>query len=92
MTKTRLQQLEAELAQIDIEISKEKLKDYSLLIKEEIENFLRKYVFEYEWYKNTKLVINALVRQNYLYEDKIVILFNFTTPPDKPKLTHEENI
>lgn len=48
MTKTRLQQLEAELVQIDIEINKEKLKDYSLLIKEEIENFLRKYVFEDE--------------------------------------------
>ena len=54
MTKTRLQQLETELVQIDIEINKEKLKDYSLLIKEEIENFLRKYVFEDEWYKNTK--------------------------------------
>jgi len=24
--------------------------------------------------------------------DKVVILFNFTTPPDKPKLTQEENI
>ena len=54
MTKTRLQQLETELVQIDIEINKEKLKDYSLLIKEEIEQFLRKYVFEDEWYKNTK--------------------------------------
>ena len=42
--------------------------------------------------KIQKLVINTLVRQNYLYEDKIVILFNFTAPPDKPKLTHEENI
>ena len=48
MTKTRLQQLETELVQIDIEINKEKLKDYSLLIKEEIEQFLRKYVFEDE--------------------------------------------
>ena len=42
--------------------------------------------------KIRKLVINTLVRQIYLYEDKIVILFNFTTPPDKPKLTLEENI
>ena len=39
-----------------------------------------------------KLVINTLVRQIYLYEDKIAVLFNFTTPPDKPKLTLEENI
>ena len=93
MTKGRLQQLEAELAQIDIEITKEKLKDYSLLSKEEIGQFLRKNVFEdMSNIKIRKLVINTFVRQIYLYEDKIVILFNFTTPPDKPKLTVEENI
>lgn len=39
MTKSRLQQLETELAEKDIEINKEKLKDYSLLSKEEIETF-----------------------------------------------------
>ena len=42
--------------------------------------------------KIRKLVINTLVRQIYLYEDKIAVLFNFTTPPDKPKLAHEESI
>lgn len=42
--------------------------------------------------KIRKLVITTFVRQIYLYEDKIVILFNFATPPDKPKLTVEENI
>ena len=93
MTKTRLQQLETELAEIDIAINKEKLKDYSLLTKEEIETFLRKQVFEdMSDIKIRKLVINTFVRQIYLYEDKIVILFNFTTSPDKPKLTLEENI
>ena len=93
MTKTRLQELETELAEIDIAINKEKLKDYCLLSKEEIEHFLRKHVFEdMSDIKIRKLVINTLVRQIYLYEDKIVILFNFTTPPDKPKLTLEENI
>ena len=93
MTKGRLQQLETELAQIDIEITKEKLKDYSLLSKEEIGQFLRKNVFEdMQDIKIRKLVINTFVRQIYLYEDKIVILLNFTNPPDKPKLTVEENI
>ena len=41
--------------------------------------------------KICKLVINTLVIQIYLYEDPIVILFNFMTPPDKPKLALEEN-
>ena len=55
MTKTRLQQLKAELVQIDIEINKEKLKDYSLLTKEEIDSFSKKTcLWRYEWYKNTK--------------------------------------
>lgn len=57
------------------------------------QQFLRKQVFEdMSDIKIRKLVINTLVRQIHLYEDKIVILFNFTTPPDKPKLTLEENI
>ena len=93
MTKERLQQLETQLAEIEIEINKEKIKDYSLLSKEEIEQFLRKQVFEdMSDIKIRKLVINTFVRQIYLYEDKIIILFNFATPPDKPKLTVEENI
>lgn len=93
MTKSRLQQLETELAEKDIEINKEKLKDYSLLSKEEIETFLRKQVFEdMKYIKIRKLIINTFVRQIYLYDDKITILFNFATPPDKPKLTIEENI
>ena len=93
MTKSRLQQLETELAEKDIEINKEKLKDYSLLSKEEIETFLRKQVFEdMKYIKIRKLIINTFVRQIYLYDDKITILFNFATPPDKSKLTIEENI
>lgn len=93
MTKTRLQQLETELAELDIAINKEKLKDYSLLSREEIEQFLRKQVFEdTSNIKIRKLIINTFVRQIYLYDDKITILFNFTTPPDKPKLTLEENL
>lgn len=93
MTKERLQQLETQLAEIEIDINKEKIKDYSLLSKEEIEHFLRKQVFEdMSDIKIRKLVINTFIRQIYLYEDKIVILFNFATPPDKPKLTVEENI
>lgn len=46
MTKERLRQLETQLAEIEIDINKEKIKDYSLLSKEEIEQFLRKQVFE----------------------------------------------
>ena len=93
LTKSRLQQLENELAELDIEITKEKYKDNSLLTKEEIEQFLRKQVFEdTQNIKIRKLLVNTFVRTVYLYNDKVVILFNYTDSPDKPKFTVEENI
>ena len=93
LTKSRLQQLENELAELDIEITKEKYKDNSLLTKEEIEHFLRKQVFEdTQNIKIRKLLVNTFVRTVYLYNDKVVILFNYTDSPDKPKFTVEENI
>ena len=93
MTKSRLQQLENKLAELDIEITKEKYRDNSLLTKEEIEKFLRKQVFEdTQDIKIRKLLVNTFVRAVYLYNDKVVILFNYTNSPDKPKFTVEENI
>ena len=93
MTKTRFQQLEAELTEIDIEITREKHKDYSLLSKDMIEEYLRKHVFEdTNNIKIRKLLINTLVREIRLYKDKIIILLNFTDPTDKPKLSLEENL
>lgn len=93
MTKVRLQELENELTQIDIDIQKEKHKDYSLLTLDMIESFLRKQVFEgASDIKIRKLLINTFLRQIILYEDKVIILFNFIPPIDNPKLTLEENL
>lgn len=93
LTKFRLQQLENELVELDIEITKEKYRENSLLTKEEIEQFLRKQVFEdTQNIKIRKLLVNTFVRTVYLYNDKVVILFNYTNSPDKPKFTVEENI
>ena len=93
LTKSRLQQLENELTELDIEITKEKYRENSLLTKEEIEQFLRKQVFEdTQNIKIRKLLVNTFVRTVYLYNDKVVILFNYTSSPDKPKFTVEENI
>lgn len=93
MTKERLSQLETELVQLDIEITKERHKDHSLITKEEVENFLRKNVFEdTSNIKVRKLLINTMVRNVILYPngDVTIVLF-FTDPTDKPKLTVEEN-
>ena len=93
MTKSRLQQLETELEQIKIEITKEKHKNNLLLTKEDIDQYLRKQVFEDTTsIKIRKLLVNTFVREIYLYNDAVVILFNYTNNPTPPKFTLEENI
>ena len=93
MTKSRLQQLENDLTEIDIEIAKEKHKNHAFLTKEDIEHYLRKQVFEdIKDIKVRKLLVNTFVRAVYPYNDKVVILFNYTDSPDKPEFTVEENI
>lgn len=93
MTKSRLSELETELEQIKIEITKEKHKNNLLLTKEDIDQFLRKQVFEdTSNIKIRKLLVNTFVRSIYLYNDAVVILFNYTNNPTPPKFTLEENI
>ena len=93
MTKSRLSELETELEQIKIEITKEKHKNNLLLTKEDIDQFLRKQVFEdTSDIKIRKLLVNTFVREIYLYNDAVVILFNYTNNPTPPKFTIEENI
>ena len=93
MTKSRLSELETELEQIKIEITKEKQKNNLLLTKEDINKFLRKQVFEDTCdIKIRKLLVNTFVREIYLYNDAVVILFNYTNNPTPPKFTLEENI
>ena len=93
MTKSRLSELETELEQIKIEITKEKHKSNLLLTKEDIDQFLRKQVFEDTInIKIRKALVNTFVREIYLYNDAVVILFNYTNNPTPPKLTLEENI
>ena len=93
MTKSRLSELETELEQIKIEITKEKHKNNLLLTKEDIDQFLRKQAFEdTSDIKIRKLLVNTFVRTIYLYNDAVVVLFNYTNNPTPPKFTLEENI
>ena len=64
-----------------------------LLTKEDIDQFLRKQVFEdTSDIKIRKLLVNTFVRAIYLYNDAVVVLFNYTNNPTPPKFTLEENI
>lgn len=89
-TKSRLTELEAQIAQYDFEISREKVRNYTFLTIEEIESYLSKFVF-----KNTtdirirKLIVNTFIREVILYPDKIVITYNFIDNPEHIKITKE---
>ncbi len=87
-TKERLVELERQIQQLDFAIDKEKQKNHSYLTVEEIEKFLRSQVFSNtENIKIRKAIINMFVREVILYEDHILITYNFSDNPDTVKIT-----
>ena len=63
------------------------------LTADDIEMYLSKFVFETtDDIKVRKLIVNTFVREVILYDDEIVITYNFTDSPERLKLTKEEVI
>ena len=92
-TKSRLTELETQIAQFDIEINKEKARSYTFLTADDIEMFLSKFVFEStDDIKVRKLIVNTFIREVILYDDEIVITYNFTDNPERLKITKEHVI
>ena len=77
-TKDRLNGLQAELNELEIEINKAKQKSYAHLSVEEVEKFLLSKVFEDpDDIKVRKLLVNTFVREVIWYGDRMVITYNF---------------
>ena len=77
-TKDRLNGLQAELNELEIEINKAKQKSYAHLSVEEVEKFLLSKVFEDpDDIKVRKLLVNTFVREVIWYGDHMVITYNF---------------
>lgn len=89
-TKSRLTELENLISQYDVEICKEKTRSYTYLTADDIEMYLSKFVFDNtDDIKVRKLIVNAFIREVILYDDEIVITYNFTDSPEHLKLTKE---
>ena len=89
-TKIRLTELEKQLTSLEFEFAKEKARSYTYLTADDIEMFLSKFVFENtDDIKVPKLIVNAFIREVILYNDEIVITYNFTDSPEHLKLTKE---
>ena len=77
-TKDRLNGLQAELNELEIEINKAKQKSYAHLSVEEVEKFLLSKVLENpDDIKVRKLLVNTFVREVIWYGDHMVITYNF---------------
>ncbi len=77
-TKDRLNGLQAELNELEIEINKAAQKSYAHLSVEEVEKFLLSKVFEDpDDIKVRKLLVNTFVREVIWYGDNMVITYNF---------------
>lgn len=72
-TKARLEELEKEKRELEKKITIAKSQEKAMLTKEEIANY-----FKYSLKQSTENMINLLVKQVIVYNDKIEIAFNYT--------------
>jgi len=76
-TKERLQQLEAEKEEISVEITKQEIKRPQFT-KEQIVAFVRKMrELDLDKISHRRKLIDCFVNAIYLYDDKLIITFNF---------------
>lgn len=70
-----------------------KTHNYAFLTVEQIEKFLSHFVFDNPTdMKIRKFLINAFVREVILYDDEVVITYNFTDSPEHLKVNKEQTL
>ena len=78
-TKIRLKELEAQISQLDFDIEQEKQRTYSFLTQEKIEDYLKGVICgDIDDIGTRKKIVNQFIREIVVYEDKVVITYNFT--------------
>ncbi len=87
-TKQRLKELEAQISQLDFDIEQEKQRSYTYLSKEDIKGFLRTAILgDKQDMGVRKLLVNTFVREVILYDDSLIITYNFTERYHKHEIT-----
>ena len=90
MTKTRLADLEKEIAEIELEIGKEKQNTKVAIEREDVYKFLKSKVFSnVDDINIRKLIVNTFIREIILYPDKIIITYNFVDPIENSPINTE---
>jgi len=78
-TKLRLTELESQIAEHDILIEQEKSKNFSFLTEDLIMDYFKKIICgDIENQEIRKQIVKVFIRDIILYNDKVVIFYNFT--------------
>ena len=90
-TKERLKELEIEICQLDSDIDKEKNRCYTYLSEEDIAEYLHTVICgDTNDIKVRKTIINTFVREILLYNDRVVISYNFSELTGKHRIDRNE--
>ena len=85
-TKIRLKELENQISQLDFDIEQEKQRSYAFLTPEKIIEYLNKIISgDIENMTIRKEIIKTFVREIVMYNDKIIVTYNFTDANPVPK-------
>lgn len=92
-TKTRLKELETQIMELEFDIEKEKYRVYPDLVPLKIVSFLNSVIKgDIENISVRKAIIKTFIREIILYDDKIIITYNFTDQAEKDKITPENTL
>ena len=90
-TKVRLKELETQISQLDFDIEQEKQRSYTYLTPQMIEDFLNSVISgDIENMEIRKVIVKVFIREIILYNDKIVITYNFCNTFNKHKITQTD--
>lgn len=90
-TKVRLKELETQISQLDFDIEQEKQRSYTYLTPQIIEGFLNSVICgDIENMEIRKAIVKVFIREVILYNDKIVITYNFCDTFNKHKITQTD--
>ncbi len=80
-TRIRLKELEMQIAECDVAIEQEKQKNLSYLTEDMIMDYFKKVICgDINNYEIKKQIVKTFIREIIVYNDLIVIFYNFTTP------------
>ncbi|HIX09739.1 MAG TPA: recombinase family protein [Firmicutes bacterium] len=90
-TKVRLKELETQISQLDFDIEQEKQRSYTYLTPQMIEDFLNSVICgDIENMEIRKAIVKVFIREIILYNDKIVITYNFCDTFSKHTITQTD--